>query len=59
MGYLMAGAIVTKQIVQLGRLDKVSVHLVPGSFDRGTPLFGDFDSRHTSLEFGKSLGVFK
>jgi dihydrofolate reductase len=46
----MAGASVAKQFIQRGLLDEVSVHIVPVLFGSGTPLFGDLDSKHISLE---------
>jgi dihydrofolate reductase len=46
----MAGGNVAKQFLQLGLLDEVSLHVVPVLFGSGTPLFGDLDSKHISLE---------
>jgi len=46
----MAGGNVAKQFIELGLLDEVSVHVVPVVFGSGTPLFGDLDSKHISLE---------
>ncbi len=46
----MAGANVAKQFIKLGLIDEVSLHVVPVVFGSGTPLFGDLDSKHISLE---------
>jgi dihydrofolate reductase len=45
----IAGASVGRQLLKLGRIDEVSIHLVPVLFGRGTPLFGDLNSQHISL----------
>ena len=46
----ITGANVAQQFLKLGLIDEVSIHLVPVLFGRGTPLFGDLDSKHISLE---------
>jgi dihydrofolate reductase len=46
----ITGANVAKQFITLGLIDEVSIHLVPVLFGSGTPLFGDLDSKHISLE---------
>ena len=49
-GVSMVGSKIGQQFLQLGIIDEVSVHLVPVVFGSGTPLFGDLDSKHISLE---------
>lgn len=46
----MVGSKIGQQFLKLGLIDEVSVHLVPVLFGSGTPLFGDLDSQHISLE---------
>ena len=46
----ITGANVAQQFITLGLLDEVSIHLVPVLFGSGTPLFGNLDSKHISLE---------
>ena len=46
----VTGSLVGKQFLKLGLVDEVSIHLVPVLFGSGTPLFGDLDSKHISLE---------
>jgi dihydrofolate reductase len=46
----MVGSMIGKQFLKLGLLDEVSVHVVPVLFGSGTPLFGDLNSEHVSLE---------
>jgi dihydrofolate reductase len=46
----ITGANVAQQFLKLGLIDEVSIHLVPVLFGSGTPLFGDLDSKHISLE---------
>ena len=46
----ISGANVAGQFITLGLIDEVSIHLVPVLFGSGTPLFGDLDSKHSSLE---------
>jgi dihydrofolate reductase len=46
----IAGAKVARQFLQLGLIDEVSVHVIPVVFGSGTPLFGDLNSKHVSLE---------
>jgi dihydrofolate reductase len=46
----ITGANVAKQFIKLGLIDEVSIHLVPVVFGSGTPVFGDLDSKHISLE---------
>jgi dihydrofolate reductase len=46
----IAGANVGQQFLKLGLIDEISIHLVPVLFGSGTPLFGDLDSKHISLE---------
>ena len=46
----ITGANVAQQFITLGLIDEVSIHLVPVLFGSGTPLFGDLDSKHISLE---------
>jgi dihydrofolate reductase len=46
----MAGASISQQFLQRGYMDEVSLHIVPVVFGSGTPLFGDLDSKHVSLE---------
>ena len=47
--YIM-GANVAQQFLKRGLIDEVSIHLVPVLFGSGTPLFGDLNSEHISLE---------
>ena len=44
------GANVAQQLLKLGLIDEISIHLVPVLFGSGTPLLGDLDSEHISLE---------
>ena len=46
----ITGANVAQQFITLGLIDEVSIHLVPVLFGSGTPLFGDLNSEHISLE---------
>ena len=46
----ITGANVARQFLKLGLIDEISIHLVPVLFGSGTPLFGDLDSKHISLE---------
>jgi dihydrofolate reductase len=46
----ITGANVAQQFLRRGLIDEVSIHLVPVLFGSGTPLFGDLDSKHISLE---------
>jgi dihydrofolate reductase len=46
----MAGANIAQQFIKLGLIDEISIHLVPVLFGSGTPLFGNLDSEHISLE---------
>jgi dihydrofolate reductase len=46
----IAGSIVANQFLKLGLIDEIWLHVVPVVFGSGTPLFGDLDSRHISLE---------
>ncbi len=46
----MVGSKIGQQFLKLGLIDEVSVHVVPVVFGSGTPLFGDLDSKHISLE---------
>jgi dihydrofolate reductase len=46
----MVGSKIGQQFLKLGLIDEVSVHLVPVLFGSGTPLFGDLNSEHVSLE---------
>ena len=46
----MVGSQIGRQFLKLGLIDEVSVHVVPALFGSGTPLFGDLDSQHISLE---------
>jgi dihydrofolate reductase len=46
----ISGANVARQLLKLGLIDEVSIHLVPVLFGSGTPLLGDLDSKHISLE---------
>lgn len=45
-----AGANIGQQFLKLGLIDELSLHVVPVVFGSGTPLFGDLDSKHVSLE---------
>jgi len=44
------GADVAQQLLKLGLIDEVSIHLVPVLFGSGTRLFEGLDSEHISLE---------
>jgi dihydrofolate reductase len=46
----MAGANIAQQFIQRGFIDEIVIHLIPVVFGSGTPLFGDLDSKHVSLE---------
>jgi dihydrofolate reductase len=46
----IAGSNVARQFLQLGFIDELWFHVVPVVFGSGTPLFGDMDSKHISLE---------
>ena len=46
----MVGSKIGQQFLKLGLIDEVSLHVVPVLFGSGTPLFGDLDSKHISLE---------
>ena len=46
----ITGADVAQQLLKLGFIDEVSIHLVPVLFGSGTRLFEGLDSEHTSLE---------
>lgn len=45
------GADVGRQLMNVGVIDEVSVHLVPVLFGSGTPLFGAGVDEHITLEF--------
>jgi dihydrofolate reductase len=47
---IMGGANIAQQFIKAGFVDEISIHLVPVLFGSGTPLFGDLDSKHISLE---------
>ena len=44
------GADVAQQLLKLGLIDEISIHLVPVLFGSGTRLFEGLDSEHISLE---------
>jgi dihydrofolate reductase len=44
------GANVAQQLLKLGLIDEISIHLVPVLFGSGTRLFEQLDSEHISLE---------
>jgi len=46
----IAGANVGQQFLKRGLIDELAIHVVPVLFGSGTPLFGDLDSQHVSLE---------
>jgi dihydrofolate reductase len=46
----MVGSKIGQQFLKLGLIDEVSLHVVPVVFGSGTPVFGDLDSKHISLE---------
>ena len=46
----MGGANIAAQFLKLSLIDDISIHLVPVLFGSGTPLFGNLDSKHISLE---------
>jgi dihydrofolate reductase len=46
----ISGANVAQQFLQRGLIDEVSIHLVPVLFGSGTPLLGDLEGKHISLE---------
>jgi dihydrofolate reductase len=46
----IAGANIGQQFLQRGLIDELWLHVVPVLFGSGTPLFGDLDSKHVSLE---------
>jgi dihydrofolate reductase len=46
----LAGANIGQQLLKLGLIDEISLHVVPVVFGSGTPLFGDLDSKHIPLE---------
>jgi dihydrofolate reductase len=46
----MVGSKIGQQFLKLGLMDEVSLHVVPVLFGSGTPVFGDLDSKHISLE---------
>jgi dihydrofolate reductase len=46
----IAGANIGQQFLQRGFIDEIWLHVVPVLFGSGTPLFGDLDSKHVSLE---------
>lgn len=47
---IMGGANIARQFLKLGLIDEISIHLVPVLFGSGTPLFGNLDGQHISLE---------
>jgi dihydrofolate reductase len=47
---IMGGGNIAQQFIKAGLVDEISIHLVPVVFGSGTPLFGDLDSKHISLE---------
>jgi dihydrofolate reductase len=47
---IMGGGNIAAQFIKAGLVDEISIHLVPVLFGSGTPLFGDLDSKHISLE---------
>jgi dihydrofolate reductase len=47
---LIMGADVPQQLLKLGLIDEVSIHLVPVVFGSGRRLFQGLDSEHISLE---------
>ena len=49
-GISITGSNVAQQFLKLGLIDELSIHLVPVLFGSGTPLFGDLDSKHISLD---------
>jgi dihydrofolate reductase len=46
----IAGANIGQQFLKRGLIDEIWLHVVPVLFGSGTPLFGDLDSKHVSLE---------
>jgi dihydrofolate reductase len=44
------GADVAQQLIKLGLIDEISIHLVPVLFGSGTRLFEGLDSEHIPLE---------
>jgi dihydrofolate reductase len=46
----LTGSNVAKQFLKQGLIDEVVIHIVPVVFGNGTPLFGDLDNKHISLE---------
>jgi dihydrofolate reductase len=46
----LAGASLAQQLIAHGFIDEVMVHVVPVLFGSGTPLFGNLDSNHISLQ---------
>jgi dihydrofolate reductase len=46
----IAGANIGQQFLARGLIDEIVVHVVPVVFGSGTPLFGDLNSKHVSLE---------
>ncbi|HKY53065.1 MAG TPA: dihydrofolate reductase family protein [Anaerolineales bacterium] len=46
----MVGSKIGQQFLKLGLIDAVSLHVVPVLFGSGTPVFGDLNSEHISLE---------
>jgi dihydrofolate reductase len=50
------GADVGRQLMNVGAIDEISLHLVPVLFGSGTPLFGGGVDQHVTLEF---VGVSK
>jgi dihydrofolate reductase len=49
------GANVAQQLLRLGIIDEIAVHLVPVIFGSGTRLFEGFDSQHISLEIIETI----
>jgi dihydrofolate reductase len=45
----MAGANIGQQLLKLGLIEEISIHVVPVLFGSGTPLFGHLDSNHVSI----------
>ena len=49
------GADVAQQLLKLGLIDEISIHLVPVLFGSGTRLFEGLDSEHISLEIIETI----
>ena len=45
------GADVGRQLMNVGAIDEISVHLVPVLFGSGTPMFAEGVDGHVTLEF--------